>query len=326
MKITETLNNWIEFWIMENPSLLNELPKSLYQWVEKQWSQNMIAIPKDFINELEEIVSAYLRIMWLDSCLYPARVDLWIWRNGRLIIYEITTWFIDQVGSLLALQETLGNQQSGEVISNTPYESSLLSSEPYRSEYELMRWYFSQYWKPLYDSPEWKKVFLYGYPTQDMRNKDNLYPSWEWLEAEQKMTQASVLGILCRDSSFILPRYFNIQDSPYESLPDENYTGLIFKQIEPKLKGERNSILFGKWKLARQRYEFWDMLAQEYIPAFRDTEGKRFEMKALFMPNITGTKLLGLYNLTDWKKESDNFGNTKIPNDWYPQGAVIINT
>ena len=60
-------------------------------------------------------------------------------------------------------------------------------------------------------------------------------------------------------------------------------------------------------------------MAQEYIPPFRDAKGRRFEIKALFMPNPTGTKLLGLYNLTDEERSTDNFGSTKIPNDGYPQ-------
>ncbi len=324
MEMQRKFSNWMEISSVSKLELLENLPKSLYVWKEKVWSNTLISLPDELCKQLERIVQQYLRVMWLDETLYPARVDLGISWSWQLIIYEITTWFVDQVGSLLALQEMIWEDTLAEIIQNTPFDASFLSSQAYKPEYELMRQYFSQYWNPLKDSTSGEKVFLYGYPTEEMRGKNNLYPSWKWLDAEQKDVQVRILEIISRGTDFIVPRFFDNNTTWYQDLPEERCTKMIFKQSTPKLKWDQKSILFWKGKLARERYKSWEMMAQEYIPPFRDAKGRRFEIKALFMPNPTGTKLLGLYNLTDEERSTDNFGSTKIPNDGYPQWPVII--
>jgi hypothetical protein len=315
------LTTWIE---MRSLNLNKDiLPPTLYEWTQKQWSEIALIFPKELIWELQEIVENYLRVMWLDSKLYPARVDIGFSQSGNPIIYEVTTWFIDQVWSCLALQESIDENIELEVLSRSPFDASILTSKPYENEYQLMRTYFQKSGRVLSEN-EGNTVFVYGYPTEEMRTKENFFPSWRWLEAERKFTQTKVLSLIAQGTNFTIPRIFTQKEIPYETLPCENDTRLIFKQDIPKIKWSRNTISFGKGKTTKTRYESWEMFAQEYIAAYRDDENTRFEMKALFMPTPQGTSFLWAYNLIDNAPEDTNFWNMTIPNDGYPQWPVII--
>lgn len=173
---------WIEIRELEwvNKSLL---PISMYQWIEKKWSDISIFFPGYLIWGLQNIVEQYLRVMWLDSSIYPARVDLWFSTDEKPIIYEITTWFVDQVGSCLSLQQALWDDTWIESLSKTAFESSILTSEPYRPEYECMRDMFMRSGKVLWKD-ETDTTFVYGYPLDYMSERGNFIPWWRGLNAE----------------------------------------------------------------------------------------------------------------------------------------------
>lgn len=315
-------NIWID--IREIQDLdINILPETLYQWVRKSRSQLGIYFPKDVLDQLQNIVEQYLRVMWLDSTLYPARVDLGFSSQGYPIMYEITTGFVDQVGSCLSLQQALWDSTWLDSLSQTPFFSSVLTSTPYFPEYKIMREMFEKSGKKLLEE-ETEKTFVYGYPTENMLWDFRFIPWWRWLESEEKKSQIKILQRIVQGGNFVIPRYFSSEDTSYRDLPNERDTQLVFKQNIPKLKGQRNTIIFGKWALAQSRYESWEMLAQEYIESYRDSENRRFEAKALFMPSQNGTNFTGMYVLIDTTVPTANFWNTKIPNDGYPQGPWII--
>ena len=297
----------------------------MYEWVKKKWSNTWLYFPDYLIQELQWIVENYLRIMWLDSKKYPARVDIWFSPEWTPVIYEITTGFIDQIGSCLSLQESLWDMSWKESLSSTPFDSTILTSEPYRPEYTIMKKMFEKSWRFLREE-WWECKFVYGYPLECMAWINNFFPAWKWLEAEDKLSQSQVIQRLIWGSSFIYPRTFSIWNTNFPELPDEKVTKLIFKQEKPKLKGDRNTIIFWKWKESRRRYEEGEMLAQEFIPSYRDMDGRRFEAKALFMPSPIWTWFTGMYNLVDSTPVSKNFWNMNIPNDGYPQWPGIIIT
>jgi hypothetical protein len=84
-------NVWFE--LREFPNIdYEKLSTSLYKGSQKIWSSYWLCVPNEIISWLEEIVNNYMRIMWLDSTLYPARVDIGLSKNLEPIIYEITTW------------------------------------------------------------------------------------------------------------------------------------------------------------------------------------------------------------------------------------------
>ncbi len=308
-----TTNSDIEF---------QKLPKTLYAWEPKLWSNKTIVFPQEFIIQLEGIVESYLRVMWLSSQLYPARVDIWLSWYISPIIYEITTGFVDQIGSCLTLQEALEDTNWLNILSQTPFDSSILTTEPYRKEFELTQSMFQKAWKKL--NEKWNSCFVYWYPTEEMKDNDMYIPGWKWLDAEQKLTQTKILSRISEGTDFIIPRLFSNYNTPYSTLPDDKYSRLIFKQDSPKLKGWRNTVLFGKWKESEERYKNWEMFAQEYMSPYRTEEGNRYELKALFMPTSVWTQFLWAYNLSDNNKEDTNFWNTTIPNDGYPQWPVLI--
>lgn len=299
------------------------LPSCMYQWVKKKWSNSGLYFQEFLIWELRWIVQNYLRIMWLDSTQYPARVDIWFSTTGNPVIYEITTWFVDQVWSCLSLQALLGDNTWLEALGDTPFDSSILTSEPYRPEYDVMRSMFEKSWKKLWEW-EGERTYVYGYPVQTMRWKENYFPAWKWLEAENKFAQSRIIERLVQGTSYVYPRVFSSQDTSYEDLPWEKNTKLIFKQDTAKMKWDRNTIVFWKWKESQRRYKDGEMLAQEFISPYRDDQGKRFEAKALFMPWDIWTNFTGMYTLVDSTPISKSFWNTNIPNDGYPQWAWII--
>lgn len=316
------LENWIEFREVTGIDM-NELPSELYQWTQKVWTSMWLYYPNDLINELETIVEQYLRVMWLDPRVYPARVDLWFSEAGKLIIYEVTTGFVDQVWSCITLQEITWDQTGLSVLSKTNLDSSVLTTQPYKWEYELMKSKFERSQNPLYEG-ESNRTFVYWYPSDEMQGKENFIPWWTWLNAEEKSTQASILSRLCRWSSYMIPRYFSRDNQSYDELPQEKFSKLVFKQSDPKVKGERNTIVFWKWKQVERRYKDGEMIAQEYIPALRNSEWSRFESKVLFMPTYSGTRFTWMYLLEDSSEPSKNYGNMSIPNDGYPQWPWII--
>lgn len=313
---------WIDFREVKELQTTG-LPNSLYEWTQKCWSNMWIFIANELIDELTDIVEQYLRVMWLDSTKFPARVDLWFSEGGSPIIYEITTGFVDQVGSCLLLQEALWSEVWIHSLSRTPFDASILTSRPYKPEYDVMRAMFEKSWQSLWEG-EGKNIFVYGYPTDDMRESQKFIPAWRWLQAEEKITQSKIISRLSLGASYISPRVFSILDTQYTDLPDEKFSRLIFKQCSPKLKWDRNTVVFWKWRQVKARYEDANMLAQEYIPPYRDSLWRRFEAKVLFMPSESWTHFTGLYTLVDDRPASQNFWNTNIPNDGYPQGPWII--
>lgn len=173
---------------------------------------------------------------------------------------------------------------------------------------------------------EWEgdNSYVYGYPTDYMKGQKNFFPAWKWLEAEDKRAQSKVIQRLLQWSSYLYPRVFSLWDTSYEDLPIEKNTKLIFKQNRAKMKWDRNTIIFWKWKDSQRRYKDDEMSAQEFIPPYRDDQGRRFEAKALFMPWDIWTNFTGMYTLVDATPISKSFWNMNIPNDGYPQWAWII--
>ena len=125
------------------------LPETMYQGVQKKWSQLGLYISRDLVFELQNIVEQYLRVMWLSSTMYPARVDIGFSSQGYPIIYEITTWFVDQVWSCLSLQQALWDTTWLDSLSQTPFLSTILTSTPYLPEYTIMRDMFEKSGKKL---------------------------------------------------------------------------------------------------------------------------------------------------------------------------------
>ncbi len=285
----------------------SKLPDSLYEGIPKLWSSRWIILPREIIEEMQTVVEAYLRVMSLDTMKYPARVDLWIWENGSLILYEITTGFVDQIGSCLALQESIWNTDGMSTLAQSPYDSSILTLPPYQKEYDLMRYYYARSGKIL-EEWIWENTFVYGYPQADMSSQ--CFPWKKWLDAEEKYSQSQVLSRIVVWDTFYIPRIFSTIDTPYSDLPDERYTKLVFKQNVPKKKGDRNTIVFWKGKNIQARYKNGEVIAQEYISPYRDPQGERWEIKMLFLPTPSGTEFLWAYVLWDTNPEASNFGNT----------------
>lgn len=315
------LKLWIEAKKISNLDIWN-LPGEMYEWVQKRWSQIGLYFPQDLIQELQQIVEQYLRVMWLDSKKYPARVDLWYSSEGRPVIYEITTWFVDQIGSCISLQQALWDDSWLESLSSTSFDSSVLTSAPYAPEYNVMKDMFRKSGAELME--EWDNTFVYWYPLDYMKWEEKFIPGWRGLLAEDKISQAQILSRFLERGSYILPRYFTSNETSYSELPAETVTKLIFKQTLPKLKWARNTVIFWKWKESKRRYNDWEMLVQEYIPAYRDENGIRYESKVLFMPSSAWSNFMGMYTLIDENTPDKNFGSTTIPNDGYPQWPWII--
>lgn len=298
------------------------LPKSMYEWIQKRWTQTWIVFPQELIDDLQSVVWQYMRVMWLDTTLYPARVDIWFSPEGNPIIYEVTTWFVDQIGSCISIQQELWDDTWLSSLASTRFDSSVLTSMPYSPEYEVMREMFTRANNTLWDN--WERTFVYWYPLDSMKWNDSFIPGWKGLSAEDKWTQSQILSRVLNQSVFSSSRSFSEQEVPYRELPGGEFTKLIFKQVTPKIKWDRNTIIFWKWKEAERRYRDWDMIAQEYIPAFRDSQDRRFEWKVLFMPSEVWLRFAGMYSLVDTASQDKNFWNMTIPNDGYPQWPWII--
>lgn len=317
---------WIEIrelWNIDE----KKLSSSLYLWEEKKWSNIWLWIPRDIIESLEWIVDRYMTIMWLDTKVYPARVDIWFSQEGELIIYEVTTWFVDQVGSCLQLMDAYNIEWWREKLQSWPMQYWILTVPEYRKEYDLMLDYLREAGIKIDGEVKMNDIntleelcFVYWYPTPEMTWKENYIPWVKWLAAENKATQLKVLNLLIQGSDMCIPRVFSPEDTEYSNLPCARDTELIFKQIRPKLKWDRNTIIRWKSKQTQWRYESWEMLAQEYTPAYRNKDWKRIEWKVLMVPTATWSQCLWFYSLIDDKKGSDN----SIINDWYPQWPWYI--
>lgn len=314
-------NVWIE--LREFPNIdYEKLSTSLYKGSQKSWSSYWLRVPNEIISWLEEIVNNYMRIMWLDSKLYPARVDVGLSKNLEPIIYEITTWFVDQIGSCLQLMDACDVEWGSWYLAQWPMNCSVLTLDDYKNEYDLMLNYLNKSWvdnvKINVDDAisDTDKCFVYGYPSYSMKN-ENYIPWKKWLLAEKKDTQIKVLQQLVEYTPFIVPRTFSILDTAYSELPSDNFSWTIFKQILPKWKGERNTIKFWKSGYSEKMYASWKMLAQEFIPNYRDERWKRVEWKFLFVPTAQWTKNLWFYSLSD--TDASVWSVNSIINDWYPQ-------
>ena len=193
---------------------LESLPISLYEWIEKKYADIGISLSKCIADTLLIVSKRYLIMKWIKLDDAYVRRDLWFDQFGKIVPYEITTWFIDQIWSSLALYKALDNSFIDDAMDKlskwwwTRY--STLTIPQYKLEYELMCRFKDIFFDEnffslpeLYTSnecdfdnlPDWKLVFkkitpkvkwdrmtvFVGTKAQAKKSFKNSYEEWSFL-------------------------------------------------------------------------------------------------------------------------------------------------
>ena len=308
---------------------LESLPISLYEWIEKKYADIGISLSKCIADTLLIVSKRYLIIKWIKLDDAYVRRDLWFDQFGKIVPYEITTWFIDQIWSSLALYKALDNSFIDDAMDKlskwwwTRY--STLTIPQYKLEYELMCRFINDSWVSLLDTfmpcAIDEKVFCYWYPSEEMKDRINIVPWRIWLNAEDKNFQYKFFKDIFFDENFFsLPELYTSNECDFDNLPDWK---LVFKKITPKVKWDRMTVFVGTKAQAKKSfknsYEEWSFLAQSYVnsPIF---EWRKIEFKVIQIPDWKwDLQTLSSYCLID-----DDPIKWRIINDRYPHWPVVF--
>jgi len=309
-----------------------------------------ITISSELATALENIADEYMKEIGLTV---PIRMDLWIDEDQKCVPFEINTWFVDQFGSGLNVLEAFEMKEqfekSLEIFAKLwRWDKIFISLPQYTREVELMCSYLASKWKKVeiisnekeaLEYSKDKEIFCYGYPTEEMRGNKNIIPWGLWLDAEDKFEFYEFLDVWMskkqeyRNIISSLLRY-NPKKRAYNSLQWE----LVRKQVWPKIKWNRCTVMFAKPKKGTEReylYTMGQTVAQETLSPFviqsselklitKDEEGKVnisgitdkiiVELRALLLPDDGWYKLSVVYWLL-WKEP----GSQLLINDSNPQ-------
>lgn len=335
----------------------NALSGPLYSECEDNTPPRTIAnlcvtINSELIIALENIANTYMKEIWLTL---PIRMDLWIDKDQKCVPFEINTWFVDQFGSGLNVLETFGMEKqfekSLEIFAKLwKWNKIFISLPQYTREVELMCSYLLLKWKEteiltneeeVLQYAQDKEVFCYGYPTEKMKGNKNIVPGGLWLDAEDKFEFYEFLDSFMSKNKEYENRISNLQrynpsKRGYTNLPQQE---LVWKQVWPKTKGDRCTVMFAKPKKGADReylYTMGQSIAQEPLSPLilqsdklklitknneqevntsSITDNVIVELRALLMPEDEGWyKLTVIYWLL-----GKNAGGKTLVNDSNPQ-------